>query len=72
MLVLSRKCGEKIVIGTDTVIQVLDTQGDRVRLGITAPVHTKIHREEIFWRIEQAHKPVAVGAEESPYFSRCW
>lgn len=38
MLVLSRRVGEKLLIGDDIVITVIDTRGDGVRLGIEAPV----------------------------------
>jgi carbon storage regulator len=52
MLVLSRKRGEVIVIGDDVTVTVLEVHGDRVRLGFTAPSDTRIHREEIYQRIE--------------------
>lgn len=47
MLVLDRKEGEKILIGDDIVIQVLDVKRDHVRLGITAPKVTSVDREEV-------------------------
>ncbi len=46
MLVLSRKPGEKIVIGGITVT-VLEVHGDRVRVGIEAPEHVRILRAEL-------------------------
>jgi carbon storage regulator len=46
MLVLSRKIGEEVVIGGDIRIRVLAIQGQRVRLGITAPVAVPVWREE--------------------------
>jgi carbon storage regulator len=52
MLVLSRKRGERIVIGDSVTVTILDVQGDRVRLGFVAPPEVPIHREEIHWRIE--------------------
>jgi carbon storage regulator len=52
MLVLSRKRGEEIVIGNDITVTVLAVDGDRVKLGITAPAEVPIHREEIFRKIE--------------------
>ncbi len=52
MLVLSRKRGEVIAIGDDVTVTVLEVRGDRVRLGVTAPGETPIHREEIRRRIE--------------------
>ncbi len=47
MLVLSRRIGERIVIGNDIVISVLEVRGNRVRLGITAPKKVSIQREEL-------------------------
>ena len=47
MLVLSRKVGERILIGTNVVVQVVEVGRGRVRLGITAPVAVAIHREEV-------------------------
>jgi carbon storage regulator CsrA len=46
MLVLSRKVGEEVVIGTSIRIKVLAVHGNRVRLGIVAPVTVSIWREE--------------------------
>jgi carbon storage regulator len=57
MLVLSRKVGEKVVIPDHgLVITVLAVQGQRVRLGITAPADVVIHREEV-WRRAAALRP---------------
>jgi len=47
MLVLTRKIGEQIVIGDDVCITVVAVQGDRVRLGITAPKDRRVDRREI-------------------------
>ena len=47
MLVLSRKLGEKIVIGDNIVITVVEVRGDKVRLGIEAPSEVPVHRQEV-------------------------
>ena len=47
MLILSRKLNEKIVINGEIVITVVQTSRGRVRLGIEAPKHMTVHREEI-------------------------
>lgn len=53
MLVLTRKCGEKVVMPQqEVVITVLEVRGDRVRLGIEAPADIRIHRQEIWQRIQ--------------------
>jgi carbon storage regulator len=74
MLVLSRKCGEKIVIGGDIVVEVLGVQGDRIKLGITAPYSVPIVREELLRNFERPAVPVLALANcnESPYFPECW
>jgi carbon storage regulator len=47
MLVLCRKIGEKVIVGDEVVITVLSIAGARVRLGITAPAHVTVWREEL-------------------------
>ena len=47
MLVLSRKAQEKILIGDDIEIVVVAIIGDKVRLGITAPKHVSVDRQEV-------------------------
>ncbi len=53
MLVLTRKLGEKIQIGDDISILIMDITGRQVRLGIDAPSDIKVHREEIYQRIKE-------------------
>jgi len=47
MLVLSRKLYEEIRIGPDVVIQVVDIDRGKIRLGITAPKHLPVYRQEL-------------------------
>ena len=47
MLVLSRKSGESVCIGSDIEVKVLDIRGGRVRLGFSAPSKVEIQRREI-------------------------
>jgi carbon storage regulator len=47
MLVLNRKSGEKVVIGNDITVTVLDVVGGRIRLGIHAPDDVRILRGEL-------------------------
>lgn len=53
MLVLSRKQDEKIIIGDAITLMVVSIQGDKVRLGIEAPKHVSIHREEVYRAIQK-------------------
>ena len=48
MLVLSRHRDESIIIGDDIVITIVDIRGDKVRLGIEAPRHITIWRDEVY------------------------
>lgn len=53
MLVLSRRTGERIVIGDDVELVVVSVQGDRVKLGFQAPHGITIHREEVYERVRE-------------------
>ncbi len=51
MLILARKSGQKILIGDDIEISILEIRGRQVRLGIKAPKGLSVHREEVFRKI---------------------
>lgn len=51
MLVLSRIKDEKIIIGDNITIMVIEVRGEKVRLGIDAPKDVTIHREEVYLAI---------------------
>ena len=51
MLVLSRKQAERVLVGPDIVVTVLEITGGRVKLGFSAPAEVPIHREELRRRI---------------------
>jgi len=53
MLILSRRIGERILIGDDITIDVLGVSGRQVRIGINAPKDVEVHREEIYNRIQR-------------------
>lgn len=54
MLILTRKKGQKIIVGKRSVtIQVLDVKNEQVKLGLSAPKKISVHREEIYDRIEK-------------------
>lgn len=55
MLVLTRKPGERILIGDDIVITVLDVRGDGVRVGIDAPRGLRIQRDEVVRAVAEAN-----------------
>ena len=61
MLVLSRKRDERIVIGDNIVITIVDVRGDKVRLGIEAPTEVPVHRQEV---LEAMRRNVTAPAKE--------
>ena len=61
MLVLSRKQGEAIMVGTAIRVTVIEVRGGRVRLGIEAPAHVNVRRQELTLDAESA-PPLRVGA----------
>jgi carbon storage regulator len=57
MLVLTRKAGERILIDNNIVIEVLEIQGNRIRLGIQAPSGVSILREELLLERNNSETP---------------
>lgn len=56
MLVLTRKKGESIIIGDNIRLKIVSVEGDQVKLGIEAPRHIEIHRQEIYEAIERENR----------------
>jgi len=56
MLLLTRKLGENIRIGDDVKITIVEVKGNHVKLGIDAPPSVKVHREEIYERIQAENR----------------
>lgn len=54
MLVLTRRIGERLRIGSDIEVVVLEVRGREVRLGITAPASVPVHREEVYLKLQEA------------------
>lgn len=69
MLVLNRKLGERLMIGPNIVVTVLEVRGNTVKLGCEAPLDVPVHREEVSRRLTQS--ALAPREDESPYFVEC-
>jgi carbon storage regulator len=63
MLILTRRAGETVMIGSDVTITVLGVKGNQVRIGINAPKEVAVHREEIYERIKSEQ---AAGGDAAP------
>ncbi|MDR3342970.1 MAG: carbon storage regulator CsrA [Treponema sp.] len=69
MLILSRKVNEKIMIGDDISIAIIDIQGDHIRIGVDAPKTVKIFRQEVFDAIRLENKAAVASAPVFPEFN---
>jgi carbon storage regulator len=65
MLTISRRQGERILIGDDIVVEVIEIGSGAVRIGITAPRAQQIYREELWERVK-AENEAAARADFSP------
>jgi carbon storage regulator len=65
MLVLTRRVGEGITIGTNIRVVVVEMKGGQVRLGIEAPTNVPIHRDEIYAKVREENKKAA-ATEDTP------
>lgn len=53
MLILTRKVDEKLLIGDDITISVLEIRGNQVKIGVDAPKDVAIYREEIYHKVKE-------------------
>lgn len=73
MLILSRKTGQSISIGKDITIKILQIEGDRVQLGISAPKTLKVLRTELYEEITGENRQAANISDNAlieKYFSK--
>jgi carbon storage regulator len=64
MLILTRRPGERVVIGDDILVTVMGVSGHTVRLGIAAPEGVPIYREEIWLAVKEENRAAAAAAAE--------
>jgi len=71
MLILSRRIGETLRIGSNVTVTVVGVKGSYVRIGITAPASVPVHREELYERIRRGTAQMRVNAaSETPVQQR--
>ncbi|WP_024466467.1 carbon storage regulator CsrA [Treponema pedis] len=60
MLILSRKTNQKILIGDNIELTIIEIRGDQVKIGVNAPPSIKVFREEIYQEIQNENKAAMV------------
>jgi carbon storage regulator len=65
MLILARRPGERVVIGEDVLITVMEVSGQTVRLGISAPQGLPIYREEIWLAVKEENRAAAAATPDA-------
>jgi len=66
MLILSRKINEKIMIGDDISVSIIEIRGDQVRIGVDAPRNVKVFRQEVYDAILAENKAASKSASVIP------
>lgn len=64
MLVLTRRTNEKIRIGDNIILTILEVRGDQVRLGIEAPRSVGVHREEVWVELQDQNIAASSPSKE--------
>lgn len=57
MLILTRRPNESLMVGDEVKVTVLGIKGNQVRVGISAPRHVPVHRQEIYEKIKDEELP---------------
>ena len=63
MLIITRRPGQRIMLGDDVTLHVMEINGNNVRLGVEAPKSLPVYREEIWASVTQENKEAAAAAE---------
>ena len=66
MLRITRRVGERIILGDNVIIEVTEIKGQSVRIGIEAPRSLPIYREEIWLEVKRENEAAASAPDELP------
>ena len=58
MLALSRKKGESLIINNNIEVMILETHGDQVKIGISAPKEIPVYRKAVYLQIQKENEEV--------------
>jgi carbon storage regulator len=61
MLIITRRPGEKIVLGDDIVVTVMEISGQTARIGVDAPKAVPVYREEIWAAVKEENEAAAAA-----------
>jgi carbon storage regulator len=64
MLILSRKINEKIMIGEDISLTIIEIRGDQVKVGVEAPKSVKVFRQEVYEAIRNDNRAAATSVPD--------
>ena len=59
MLIITRRAGERIMVGDDVVVEIMEIVGNSVRVGISAPRSVPVYREEIYTAVRDENRAAA-------------
>jgi carbon storage regulator len=59
VLIITRRAGERIMVGDDVVVEVMEIVGNSVRIGISAPRSVPVYREEIYAAVRDENRAAA-------------
>jgi carbon storage regulator len=65
VLIITRKPGEKIMLGDDVVVHVMEIVGNSVRIGIQAPRSLPVYREEIWHAVKEENQAAATASADT-------
>jgi carbon storage regulator len=65
VLIITRRAGEKVMVGEDVVVEIMEIVGNTVRIGIQAPRSVPVYREEIWNAVREENRSAATADVDS-------